>query len=127
MGSKCRWTIFGSLVSAAGIALAVIGTSPSTRAAELPDEPLASRQVGCASVDPGFAYELKDVLRGLNDPGFVPGGDGSGTPTIGGLRDPGFGHPAGNCPIGPLEDILASPAADIFGAGLTPTATPTQD
>jgi hypothetical protein len=124
MGSKRWWSVFGSLVGVAGVAAMVVCTGPSIRAAEPLDEVGKSRQVECTSVDPGFAYELEETLRGLDDPGFFPGGDGLGTPTMGGSVDPGFWQSIKNCPIGPLEDVLASPAAEIFGTSLTPTTTP---
>jgi hypothetical protein len=121
MDSKRWWSVFGSLLGIAGVAVLGLGTGSSLRAAESLQEP---RHVECTSVDPGFAYELEETLRGLDDPGFFPGGDGLGTPTIDGSVDSGFWQPIGDCPVGPLEDVLASPAAEMFGTGLTPVAAP---
>jgi hypothetical protein len=126
-GSKRQWSVFGYVVGVAGVAAIGIGGVPSLRAAEPLNEQSESRLAECASVDPGFAYELEDFLRGLDDPGFFPGGDGLGTPAFGGSIDPGFGKPIGSCPIGPLEDVLASPAAEIFGTGVSATTPPTPD
>jgi hypothetical protein len=123
MRSKRWWSFIGSLAGIAGVA--VIGLD--TGAAEPGAEVLESQQVECGSVDPGFAYELEEALRGLDDPGFVPGGPGLGTPTIDGSVDPGFWQPIRRCPIGPLEDALSPPNPDVLTMGLTTTATPTRE
>jgi hypothetical protein len=122
-----RWvSMLGSVGSIAGVIGIGLGTGPSLRAAEPHDPVVASRRVSCETVDPGFAYNLEERLRGLDDPGFTAGDGSLGTPSGIDSVDPGFWQPKRSCPIGPLADILASPASETLGIRPIPAATPAQ-
>jgi hypothetical protein len=127
MTSKRWWSLIGSLAGFASIVVIGLVTGSTLLAAEQGEDVIVTQQVECGSVDPGFAYELEETLRGLDDPGFFPSGPHLGTPTIDGSVDPGFWQPIRSCPIGPLEDALAPPNPEILTMGLTTTATPTKD
>lgn len=111
----------------AGVAALGLGTGMSVNATETIQEPTATSEATCGSIDPGFAYMPEETIRGRNgsiDPGFAPDPDDPSVSEAGGSIDPGFARPIENCPVGRLQDVLASPAAELFSEELTPFVTP---
>ncbi|MEA2597987.1 MAG: hypothetical protein QOF01_4456 [Thermomicrobiales bacterium] len=115
------------LFSTVGAAILMVGVGVSVYAAE-PDvrEPVPAAP-NCGSIDPGFAYDLEDSLRGPRgsiDPGFAPQPIEEQPAANEGSIDPGFSRTIDSCPTDRLQDLLATPGDALISRGTAPSGTP---
>jgi hypothetical protein len=115
------------LVGVAAAVMLVLGAGISGYAAEPSTAEPTTPAATCGSVDPGFAIELKDFVRGKEggvDPGFGPPPGYEDAPAGAHLTDPGFSQPISSCPAERLQDMLVVPDAGLPISNASPIATP---